>query len=29
VKGIDAFVVGDAEEARQTAERPIHVIEGR
>ncbi len=28
VKGIDAFVVGDAEEARQLAERPIHVIEG-
>jgi len=28
VKGIDAFVVDDAEEARQTAERPIHVIEG-
>ncbi len=28
VKGIDAFVVGDAEEARQLADRPIHVIEG-
>ena len=28
VKGIDAFVVDDAEEARQGAERPIHVIEG-
>src|SRR6185503_15476960 len=28
VKGIDAFVVEDAEEARQCAERPIHVIEG-
>src|SRR5688500_9794412 len=28
VKGIDAFVVEDAEEARQGAERPIHVIEG-
>jgi 5-methyltetrahydrofolate--homocysteine methyltransferase len=28
VKGIDAFVVDDAEEARQSAERPIHVIEG-
>jgi 5-methyltetrahydrofolate--homocysteine methyltransferase len=28
VKGIDAFVVEDAEEARQSAERPIHVIEG-
>jgi 5-methyltetrahydrofolate--homocysteine methyltransferase len=28
VKGIDAFVVDDTEEARQTAERPIHVIEG-
>jgi 5-methyltetrahydrofolate--homocysteine methyltransferase len=28
VKGIDAFVVEDAEEARAAAERPIHVIEG-
>jgi 5-methyltetrahydrofolate--homocysteine methyltransferase len=28
VEGIDAFVVEDTEEARQTAERPIHVIEG-
>ncbi|HEX4739073.1 MAG TPA: methionine synthase [Allosphingosinicella sp.] len=28
VKGIDAYVVEDTEEARQTAERPIHVIEG-
>ena len=28
VKGIDAFVVDDTEEARLTAERPIHVIEG-
>jgi 5-methyltetrahydrofolate--homocysteine methyltransferase len=28
VKGIDAHVVEDAEEARQSAERPIHVIEG-
>ncbi len=28
VKGIDAFVVEDTEEARQAAERPIHVIEG-
>jgi 5-methyltetrahydrofolate--homocysteine methyltransferase len=28
VKGIDAFVVADTEEARQVAERPIHVIEG-
>jgi 5-methyltetrahydrofolate--homocysteine methyltransferase len=28
VKGIDAFVVEDTEEARGTAERPIHVIEG-
>jgi 5-methyltetrahydrofolate--homocysteine methyltransferase len=28
VKGIDAFVVEDTEEARQRAERPIHVIEG-
>ena len=28
VKGIDAFVVDDTEEARLQAERPIHVIEG-
>jgi len=28
VKGIDAFVVEDTEEARLSAERPIHVIEG-
>ena len=28
VKGIDAFVVKDAEEARLESERPIHVIEG-
>src|SRR3569623_3536585 len=28
VMGIDAFVVEDTEEARQTAERPIEVIEG-
>ncbi|HEY0130017.1 MAG TPA: dihydropteroate synthase, partial [Allosphingosinicella sp.] len=28
VKGIDAHVVADTEEARQSAERPIHVIEG-
>ena len=28
VKGIDAFVVEDAEEARQAAARPIEVIEG-
>jgi 5-methyltetrahydrofolate--homocysteine methyltransferase len=28
VKGIDAHIVGDTEEARLTAERPIHVIEG-
>ncbi|HZG46139.1 MAG TPA: dihydropteroate synthase, partial [Allosphingosinicella sp.] len=28
VKGIDAFVVGDTEEARQQFERPIQVIEG-
>ncbi|MDH5436939.1 MAG: B12-binding domain-containing protein, partial [Gammaproteobacteria bacterium] len=28
VKGIDTFVVEDAEEARLNAERPIHVIEG-
>ena len=28
VKGIDAFVIEDTEEARQQFERPIHVIEG-
>jgi 5-methyltetrahydrofolate--homocysteine methyltransferase len=28
VKGIDAHIVEDTEEARQTATRPIHVIEG-
>ncbi|TVQ74205.1 MAG: methionine synthase [Chromatiaceae bacterium] len=28
VKGIDAYVVEDVEEARQTFDRPIHVIEG-
>ncbi|MEO0500667.1 MAG: methionine synthase [Pseudomonadota bacterium] len=28
VKGIDQYVVEDTEEARQTADRPIHVIEG-
>jgi 5-methyltetrahydrofolate--homocysteine methyltransferase len=28
VKGIDAHIVPDTEEARQSAERPIHVIEG-
>ena len=28
VKGIDTFVVEDTEEARQSVERPIHVIEG-
>jgi 5-methyltetrahydrofolate--homocysteine methyltransferase len=28
VKGIDAYVVEDTEEARQAAERPLHVIEG-
>ncbi|MCL6683295.1 methionine synthase [Sphingomonas alba] len=28
VKGIDAHIVEDTEEARQAAERPIHVIEG-
>jgi 5-methyltetrahydrofolate--homocysteine methyltransferase len=28
VKGIDAHIVEDTEEARQSAERPIHVIEG-
>ena len=28
VKGIDAHIVEDTEEARLTAERPIHVIEG-
>ncbi|MBV7256376.1 methionine synthase [Pacificimonas sp. WHA3] len=28
VKGMDEFVVADTEEARQSAEKPIHVIEG-
>lgn len=28
VKGITAFIIEDTEEARQQAERPIHVIEG-
>jgi 5-methyltetrahydrofolate--homocysteine methyltransferase len=28
VKGIDAHIVEDTEEARQAADRPIHVIEG-
>tara|TARA_R110000787_G_scaffold106618_2_gene214351 strand:- start:1442 stop:4063 length:2622 start_codon:yes stop_codon:yes gene_type:complete len=28
VKGIDAYVIEDTEEARLAAERPIHVIEG-
>ncbi|KAB1157381.1 methionine synthase [Tenacibaculum aiptasiae] len=28
VKGIDAFIVEDTEEARLTVERPLHVIEG-
>ncbi|HCR94953.1 MAG TPA: methionine synthase [Oceanicaulis sp.] len=28
VKGIDAYVEEDTEEARQAAERPLHVIEG-
>ena len=28
IKGIDEFVVADTEEARQRAERPIHIIEG-
>ena len=28
VKGIDAFVVEDTEEARQQFDRPIQVIEG-
>ena len=28
VKGIDAHIVGDTEEARQSADRPIEVIEG-
>jgi len=28
VKGIDAFIEEDAEEARKNAERPLHVIEG-
>ena len=28
IKGIDDYVVEDTEEARQSAERPLHVIEG-
>ena len=28
VKGIDAFIVADAEEARLSVERPLYVIEG-
>ncbi|MCW5520027.1 methionine synthase [Aureitalea sp. L0-47] len=28
VKGIDSFIVEDVEEARQSVEKPIHVIEG-
>jgi 5-methyltetrahydrofolate--homocysteine methyltransferase len=28
IKGIDDYVVDDTEEARQAAERPLHVIEG-
>jgi 5-methyltetrahydrofolate--homocysteine methyltransferase len=28
VKGIDAYIVEDTEEARERAERPLHVIEG-
>lgn len=28
VKGIDTYIVEDAEEARKNAERPLHVIEG-
>ena len=28
IKGIDEFVVADTEEARQSAERPLHIIEG-
>lgn len=28
VKGIDAFIVEDAEEARQNVDKPLHVIEG-
>ena len=28
VKGIDAFIIEDVEEARQTADKPIEVIEG-
>lgn len=29
VKGIDTFIIKDVEEARQEAEKPIHVIEGQ
>ena len=28
VKGIDAFIIEDTEEARSTSDKPIHVIEG-
>jgi 5-methyltetrahydrofolate--homocysteine methyltransferase len=28
VKGIDAFIIEDTEEARQQSEKPLHVIEG-
>lgn len=28
VKGVNAFIIEDTEEARQNAERPLHVIEG-
>ena len=28
VKGIDAFILEDAEEARQSVHRPLQVIEG-
>src|SRR5687767_5018438 len=28
VKGIDKYIVADTEEARQSAARPLHVIEG-
>src|SRR6201996_8627582 len=28
VQGIDAYIIDDTEEARQAAERPLHVIEG-
>src|SRR5690606_22722413 len=28
VKGIDTYIIEDVEEARQSAEKPIHIIEG-